>query len=147
MEIFGFIHFFQELGVCTWNLMNLDIRVNSKTLVYVYINTNIWSYYMIIIYLYLSVSTSAILGGEIWIPPLVAIYNLVGTYINWTVISWFIRYMRVGCDVFIYWKGRILKWSLFFGLVVWLYLPCSYLHWYLNKQVIKEWVKIEWYKM
>ena len=40
---------------------------------------------MIIIYLYISVSTCAILGGDMCTPPLVAIYTLAGTYINWRV--------------------------------------------------------------
>ena len=34
-----------------------------------------------------------------------------GTYFNWGVRSWLIWYVRVGCDVFIYWKGMILNGS------------------------------------
>ena len=102
---------------------------------------------MTIIYIYISVRNSAILVGDIWIPPLVEVYTLDGTYLNWIVSSWLIRYVRVGYDVFIYWKDRILKWSLFYGVMVWEYLPCPFLHRWLSEIVIEEWEKIELYKM
>ena len=114
MEISGYNHFLRKLGVYTWNLTNLDIRVNKQTLLYEYITNNNLSYDMIIVDLFF-ISTCTILGGYIWTLLIVAIYTLAGTYLNWRVRSWLIRYVRVVYAVFIYWKVKILNRSWLYG--------------------------------